>query len=575
MLRTKNLITILLFSLSFVLMAQNAKQTNDIEYQVYMVEAGEGLYSISKKFGVTQEQIITCNPQAKDGIKAGQTLLIPVANTQTKNSQEAANQEFISHVVTPKQTLYAISQKYNVSQDDIIKYNPAAKNGLLVDMVLQIPKNAAKSGNLPATNPAPAAVRTENSSAQSNSDSKFFIHTVEQGETLSSICRMHAMDIKQVIRLNPGAEKTLRVGDKLILPVKEMQINTDDKRIANEISDASSIKIAFLLPYMLQNLKDATNDRFLEFYAGALLAISEARQQGVKFKIYAYDTEKSESKIMEILAQPELKKVDLIVGPAYSNQIQAISDFAKNNNINTLIPFSANVSDINNNPFLFQFNPSQDVEAEFTAEWCKNNFANKNILLAYFPKSANYDSGNSFLEKLENCLIQKGIRNYQKIENISAKTILTIDNNRENIVFFNSDKLSQVQPFFAQLDSLAQFHSISLYKQYSWQLPANRRFKFFSISPFIPLDESPLLSLYNTKFRNEIGWQPTTSQPRYDILGYDLTTFFISKMKINAKHFSTQQLKLESDIGIQSEVRFERSSANSGFINHQLYYSNK
>lgn len=53
-----------------------------------------------------------------------------------------------SHIVKERQTLYSISKAYNVSIEDIYKYNPSVKeNGLKINTILIIPiaKEAAQA----------------------------------------------------------------------------------------------------------------------------------------------------------------------------------------------------------------------------------------------------------------------------------------------------------------------------------------------------------------------------------------------------------------------------------------------
>ena len=52
-------------------------------------------------------------------------------------------------------------------------------------------------------------------------------------------------------------------------------------------------------------LREPSIDRFVEFYEGSLLALEKARDNGQKFEVYVYDTEKNTSKLSTILAQPE------------------------------------------------------------------------------------------------------------------------------------------------------------------------------------------------------------------------------------------------------------------------------
>ena len=114
------------------------KKINGTDYYVYTVQQGEGLYSISKRFGVSQAEINNLNPQIHEGLKAGQEIVIPVNEKNVKNTITSSQSpksdkektvskketEIVKHVVLKKQTLFAISRIYNISIDDIKKYNP-------------------------------------------------------------------------------------------------------------------------------------------------------------------------------------------------------------------------------------------------------------------------------------------------------------------------------------------------------------------------------------------------------------------------------------------------------------------
>jgi len=115
------------------------KKIKGIEYYVYTVQASEGLLAIGRKFEISPEEISKLNPEIQNGLKAGQEILIPIQKKSTKKTESKSNLDFIQHKVEKKQTLFAISHKYNVSQEDIKQFNPDIKNGLQEGMILNIP----------------------------------------------------------------------------------------------------------------------------------------------------------------------------------------------------------------------------------------------------------------------------------------------------------------------------------------------------------------------------------------------------------------------------------------------------
>src|SRR5690606_5823086 len=101
------------------------------QYKTHAVKEGETLESISKDYKVTPHDIIKLNPEIKDGnVKPNTVLIIPgettgQAKTEIKDDvNEAANQAtFFIHKVKSKETLYGISKMYNVTIEDIKRYN--------------------------------------------------------------------------------------------------------------------------------------------------------------------------------------------------------------------------------------------------------------------------------------------------------------------------------------------------------------------------------------------------------------------------------------------------------------------
>lgn len=176
---------------------------NGKSFIIHQVDKGETLFSISKKYGVAMAVVLESNPGADSGIDAGQEIKVPftgkpkvrtkdgvihtVAEKQTlysiarqynvsveqlkdwnnlgeKNIQLGmklvikTNSEIpvapkedvlpkvekdIVHVVSEKETLYAIAKQYQVSVNDLIKWNNLTSSGLKAGQKLSIRKNAA------------------------------------------------------------------------------------------------------------------------------------------------------------------------------------------------------------------------------------------------------------------------------------------------------------------------------------------------------------------------------------------------------------------------------------------------
>lgn len=103
-------------------------QKQDDLFIYHTVKQGEGLFRIAVFYDTTQEEIERLNPEATKKLRPGMLLKIP----GKKKS------EFLLHEVTKGDTYFSLTRKYNVSKEGLISRNPSLQDGLKVGMQLKI-----------------------------------------------------------------------------------------------------------------------------------------------------------------------------------------------------------------------------------------------------------------------------------------------------------------------------------------------------------------------------------------------------------------------------------------------------
>ncbi len=140
----------------------------------------------------------------------------------------------------------------------------------------------------------------------------------------------------------------------------------------------STYNIAVLFPFQLNEIdakvSKRSNQYVLDFYEGIRMAVDSLRAKGVKVNVYPYDTEKEVSIINSIISLPEMKGMDMIIGPVFPVQIPLVTEFCKKNSIINISPFSANSKIIENNEFSFLFQPTLELQAGSAARYALENF---------------------------------------------------------------------------------------------------------------------------------------------------------------------------------------------------------
>ena len=193
----------------FALMAQAQMslpktQIGGVEFYRYDTSAGESIYDIAAKLGVTKDFIIKNNPEAADGITNGMTLFFPVENQDASAVNTAKALSANVHVVEQGETLYGLAKRYGVTIDDLIALNPDAEKGLKVGQKLNLPTSEQKSVN--ANQQVVNAFGNANSASQvalpQGSDPVF--HEIKAGEDIYSIAKQYNVTIVGILAANPG-----------------------------------------------------------------------------------------------------------------------------------------------------------------------------------------------------------------------------------------------------------------------------------------------------------------------------------------------------------------------------------
>lgn len=122
--------TMLFIGQQLLIPSKKEQQQNDIyDKNIYIVQKGDSLYSIAKKFNISVNELKSINSLTTNMISIGQKLIIP------------EQQDYEKYTVQSGDSLWKISRQYNVNINDLIKLNNLVNNTLSIGQVLLIPKN--------------------------------------------------------------------------------------------------------------------------------------------------------------------------------------------------------------------------------------------------------------------------------------------------------------------------------------------------------------------------------------------------------------------------------------------------
>lgn len=163
------------------------------------VQEGETLFSISQQYEVSVDTVRSFNDLEGEEIQPGQVLKIPV-------KVESGTSDTIEHRVSEGETLYSICKKYRADIDVVTQLNPDARESIEPGQVLLIPVGSDPSAEEEGRYPF------------DTTEAGYHYHEVEKKETLFSMSQRYGVPIDTIRSKNPHLEKVPEVGQLLRIP---------------------------------------------------------------------------------------------------------------------------------------------------------------------------------------------------------------------------------------------------------------------------------------------------------------------------------------------------------------------
>lgn len=185
----------------------NINQPEKAKPIVYTVKAGDNLWNISRKYGVSVEVIIEVNNlRDKDFLSLGQKLEISAIGGGVSNSNQKQEPTIITYTVVKGDNLWSISQRYDVKMSTIITTNNLKEISRL---------SIGQKLKLPITNMDIAKAEGYSQDAAAEE----IIYYVKKGESLWSISRDYNVKLEAIIAANSITDASkISAGQQLRIP---------------------------------------------------------------------------------------------------------------------------------------------------------------------------------------------------------------------------------------------------------------------------------------------------------------------------------------------------------------------
>ena len=579
-------------------------------YFLHTITKGQGLYSISRMYGVTEADIIKLNPGSEVVIKAGEQLRIP----QTKKGQALTEVAPVSatgerfHTIKAGETLYRLTVVYGLTAREICNANPGlSAENFKVGEVIIIPekKEDAQETTQPMVTTQPMQ-EAPVASAEVREEPKRLCrteHLVKRKENIYRISRMYGITELELVNANPELrERKMRVGEKLCIPYTQAElaklkivipkqvetvpvapIPTNEELFAESRlipEDIEQIKAAVIIPLLLNDSISSEQMKMVEFYEGILLALDSLKRQGVSVDLHVYDSGNKWGSIQPILTRPEMREMNLIIGPVYDTHIAEAAAFADTTGIRLVVPFARQIDAVFTNPYIYQVNTPQSYFYSEVYDRFFLQFPHPNVIFFDSPEEKDDEMIDGFKRELN----YRGVPYTVLLADTATNkdTILScLDTERTNVLMMTSEKsgsLNNMVPVFQLVvrDTAAAKFDIHLFGYPQYQVyTSNHLSSFYEIdtyfySSFYTNNLLPESKAFHQKYRRTYSKEIVNRYPKYAILGFDIAYYFLKAMHLYGTDMDNRIGEMRYT-PLQTGFKFERVNTWGGFINRKVF----
>lgn len=513
---------------------------------------------------------------------------------------------FYTHVVQGRQTLYSISKAYNVTIQEIYDANPTLHldtEGLKKDQIILIPIKEGVTGKERKENKEPAVntkVKTtsakveDQTTRQENGSDEYFTHRVKWFEDLTSIARKYMVSKESIMNINGMTSDKVKRKDVIKIPRDPKKWENSDATAAGNSATASTgktdesqeanveekpadswfdkifkpkreVEISLLLPFKASQKADP---QMMDFYSGALLAAKDLGNDGVEVKLNVYDVAGGSIPVTE----ERFAQSDFVIGPVSNSDIARTVNASKGKSwiVSPLDPKAEALADTI--PNVIQAPAPTSAQIKDMVRWIRSDMGASDKVLLISQKGAstsgypmevinevnhsglqhsnfsfNILEGRSIMGRLAGMMTGTGTNRVVIASDSKAfvievvRLLYLVSSQKKDIVLYSTSRLRT----YEEID-IEQLHNLNLHT---------------SVSYFVDYDSKDVQD-FLMEYRALYNTEPSRSA----FQGYDLMNYF---SKLGAENWNRDGYGKTEGKGLQSDFNLVKTSR-GGYVNNAV-----
>ena len=501
----------------------------------------------------------------------------PVPVTISKEKVKVDGKVYYSHIVLERQTLYSISKAYNVTIDQIYEANPAVKaEGLKKNAIILIPETVQDSRNIPERQPKQKQKKT-GSDEYIIHTVKWYENleaiSEKYGVPVEAIMEVNGLTWN---KLRKRQKLMIPVGGtwsvQAAADTTAVQAAAEDSPVRKQeetaiAAESGKVNAVLVMPFDAHGLKPRTGS--IDFYSGTLMAVKELGDRGADIDLNVYDASGGVIPVTE----ERLGLSDIVIGPVSAGDLAKTLDKCPDHTF-IVSPLDHRAEYLASEHANFIQVPTPSLLLyEDLAEWIREDRQSEDekVIVIYEKGARNIETMGVMSTILEKDGIPFSTFSYSILEgrDVQEPLMQMMNQNAANRVLVMSESEAFVNDVVRNLNLL-------IHSEYDVVLYGPSKIRSFetievdnlhntrlhtSIAYYVDYDD-PAVMDFVRKYRALYNTEPTP----YAFQGYDIASYFLGMVSEYGKDW-TARLETNEKEMLQADFRFIKEEGKKGCVN--------
>ena len=550
------------YSVAAVSANANAVVSPSTRVHYIKIESGQTLYSLSREYGVTVEQIVEANPELRtEQLKAGQMLKIPPkvaesgerkaesvdkarAEAQQKAAEEAAKQKAADEAAKQKAAEEAAKQK---AAEEAAKQKAASVKDESVKVSESATGNEAQATPMrrPVVNPYPFDEVPENFPKQQASYYNF---------TTTSSFNYQVRD----------RQDKSRVFVSVVMPLNLDKIN--------EISTSK-------FDIEQRGKKEYKVFEFIQFYEGILMALDELQSRGVDVVLNVVDlTSDKDEDVVAAYNSHNVANSDFIIALLVKKPFHKLAELAKQSQVFVINPFSSREDVVSDNPYVVKYMPSVEGTVKEILNLVASKHKGGNLYVIHSNNKSSTTDEKLFREEFEKQLSARKDIKYTMFDwAANGKLLSTLKTTTDNVIvsLYNQDRNKNTVYANTLLNRLSTISSnaptLITVKNYLTEYPnvdfdQLQHVRYTTVTMGYLDYGNTLHKKFIDTYKDKFHTEPNTL---YAGVAHDIMLYFTMALWQNGAEYWRNPQNFKRPEGMLFPFRVEQSSSTGGYENQE------